>query len=102
MRVLVGAAIWLVSLASFAELPMAVLEASVEKHFERAIADDRSPAVHALRESQQSVESARRKINAWIRYNFQLAFAYKSKGDTENALLSYLTARHALRDSTSP
>jgi len=102
MKVLVGSILWLISLASYAEGPTAALKASIERRVEQSVADDSSPFMHAMREPEASAKSARLKINAWIRYNFQQAYEYKSKGDIENALFHYLMARHALRDSTSP
>jgi hypothetical protein len=102
MKTLIGFILVFVSLTSEAEPSTEALRVSVEKRVEATVRDETRPYMHARRSPSENAEAARMKIGAWIRYNFENAFAYKSKGDIETALFHFFMARHALRDSALP
>ena len=96
----IAAVVLLVSPDAFAQSPAEL--AAIEGRVEDAVREMNAPFTHAMRSAEETPEDARMKINAWIRFNYQKAFAYKAQDNAEDALFHYLLARHALRDATLP
>jgi hypothetical protein len=79
-----------------------VPQSAMEKRTEEALRGNNDPFTYAMRGPDESVIEARSKINAWIRYNMQRAFEYKSRGDTEAAQFHFFMARYTLRNVALP
>ncbi len=100
MKRILGLMLILVTVASTAQ-PTREDFLKLEKMADESAKGNRTAFIHAMR-GDESIELARKRINAWIRYNMESAFANKAKGDFDKALLDFFMARHALRDSTTP
>ena len=102
MKKLICVLIYFFSFSSEAQQGTDPLALSIAKRVEQTVESEAAPHIHARRAPGESVESARMKINGWIRFNFERALGYRSRGDKEAALFHFFMARHTLRDSASP
>ncbi len=100
MKKIVGILLAVSAIASVAQ-PSREDILKLEKMADEGAKGNRVPFVHAMR-GDEAADLARKRINAWIRFNMESAIANKAKGDFEKALLDFFTARHTLRDATSP
>lgn len=102
MRIAIALMFSIISIHSFAEQITEDIRQDTETAAEAILQADKSTFAHARRDSTQTPDKARQMINMWIRFNMKNALEEKKKGNMKDALLFLYTARHALRDATSP